>query len=319
VKQAVELAHIAKTYRVPTILPWKQARKAEALRDVTFHAPVRRISCLLGPNGAGKTTIIKILAGLIVPDCGKARILEQPLGKAGRGTERRIGVLTANDRSFYWRLTGRQNLDFFASLHGLQGRDRRRRVDEVLAEVDLDEDADKPFRMYSSGMKQKLLMARALLGRPEVLLLDEPASHLDPLARAAMHRFIRGNLISARKASVLLCTNDLSEAEALADHLVLLNRGVVLAEGSLAALRSRLQSSVNLALSFEKMPARNWHRRLKLRVLKDGDSELELQITDRSQVPGIVEEAISNGGRLAGCRIGEASLEEIFQQVTQGR
>jgi ABC-2 type transport system ATP-binding protein len=304
-------------YRVPSLLPWKAARRVEALRDITLHAPARKISCLLGPNGAGKTTIVKILAGLIEPDRGEGRILGLPLEGLDRKFRGRIGFLTANDRSFYWRLTGRQNLDFYATLHGLTGRDRKQRVREVLDEVGLEKDADKPFRLYSSGMKQKLLMARALLGRPELLLLDEPTTHLDHGARVAMHRFIRDNLIRTRKSSVLLCTNDLSEAQQLADHLILIDEGRVLAEGSLDSLRSRVRSSGNLTLSFEKAPARGWDRKLGIRLLRREAGSMVFEVPREVRTADVVEAAVRHGGRLLGCRSDEPSLPEVFERMTR--
>jgi len=311
---AISLEHNAKIYRVPSLQPWKPARKVEAQRDVSFRAAPRRVSCLLGPNGAGKTSIVKILAGLIEPDGGRASVLGQPL--AGLGGERRVGLLTSNDRSFYWRLTGRQNLDFFAALHGLRGRERRQRVGEVLEEAGLEPEADKPFRMYSSGMKQKLLMARALLGRPELLLLDEPTNHLDPVARAGMHRFIKDKLIRGRHATVLLCTNDLSEAEKLADHLVLIDRGTVLADGSLATLRARLHTGTVLRLRFAQAPAGSWYEPLGARLRRRQANTVELQLPAGVEAPELVRAALEAGGRLLECGSLEASLEELFQGIT---
>ncbi len=316
-KYAVTLEQVAKIYRVPTLKPWQPARRVEALRDVTFHCPEKKITCLLGPNGAGKTTIIKILAGLIKADRGEATVLNVSLGDLNRETQKKIGLLAANDRSFYWRLTGRQNLDFFASLHGMNGKDRRKRVREVLAEVGLQEQADKPFRLYSSGMKQKLLMARALLGQPSILLLDEPTTHLDPNARAATHRFIKNELIRTRKASVILCTNDLSEAQYLADHLVLIDRGIVLAEGTLESVRSGMQTDRRLVMEFEKKPAEKWHRDLGIEVLQKNHLTVECRIHDEDTVSDIIEAAVFNGGKLLGCHVKEASLTEIFSRFTE--
>ena len=134
---AIILSNISKIYRVPSLLPWKLAKKIEALRDVTFSCPMGKITCLLGPNGAGKTTAVKILAGLVLADSGTADVLGTPLSATSYKFQRKIGLLTSNDRSFYWRLTGRQNLDFFAALNGLKSKQRRERISSVLSEVDL--------------------------------------------------------------------------------------------------------------------------------------------------------------------------------------
>jgi len=187
----------------------------------------------------------------------------------------------------------------------------------VLAEVGLEEAADTPFRLYSSGMKQKLLMARALVGRPELLLLDEPTTHLDPTARAAMHRFIRDKLIRTRRSSVLLCTNDLSEAQDLADHLILIDGGKVLAEGPLDLLRSRVQSAPTLTLVFEKAPARGWDQGLGIRLLRRGAGTMEFAVSPDTRTADVVEAAVRRGGRLVSCQAAAASLADVFRQMVQ--
>jgi ABC-2 type transport system ATP-binding protein len=276
------------------------------------------VSCLLGPNGAGKTTIVKILAGLVLPDKGDAFILGVPLTGASPGLRGRIGLASPNERSFYWRLTGRQNLDFFASLHGLTGREREARVSEVLSAADLLDEASKPFRVYSSGMRQRLLLARALLGRPDILLLDEPTNHLDPLMRSAVHRLIRERLVGEMKATVLLCTHDLAEAQELADHLVFLNNGSVQAEGTLASLRARLQPHVRVVLEFAQFPQPGWDKGLPLLRLGQADNTMEAEVQEQALIPDVLEAAISAGARLLSCRHHEESLSEMFQRLSGG-
>lgn len=299
-------------------MPWRRARTTDALRDVSFSCPPQQVSCLLGPNGAGKTTIVKILAGLVLPDEGEALLLGSRLSDAPTGLWSRIGLATPNERSFYWRLSGRQNLDFYASLYGLRRRERAARVQEALGEVDLLQEADKPFRLYSSGMRQRLLLARALLGRPDVLLLDEPTSHLDPMAREAVHRMIRERLVGERRGTVLLCTNDLSEAKALADHLIFLHNGRVQAEGTLSELRARIRRLVRVVVELAQLPREGWERGLPVEWVKQEDRRLEAGLRDEAAIPDVVAAIVSAGGRVVRCDHEEESLQEVFARHSTG-
>ena len=315
-QNAISIRNLSKTYRVPSVFPWRKSRRIQALSHVQFDCPAERITCLLGPNGAGKTTIIKILAAIVLPEEGDATILGEAVSQSGPSLRREIGLLTPNERSFYWRLTGHQNLDFFASLYGITGRRKRERIEEVLSRVGLEADVHKPFRLYSSGMKQRLSLARALLPDPRIFLFDEPTTHLDPLAREEIHRLIRDVLVQESGAAVLICTHDLAEAQKLADHIVLLDKGKVLAEGSMQSLRTKLHAGCRVILEFETTPEPDWLQGLGVMDVKETDNRTELTIRDLSAVPDIVNAAVRGGGRLAKCSREEESLEEIFAKLT---
>lgn len=312
---AITLENVTKIYRAPSVIPFRKAKTTRALRDVNLSCPENQITCLLGPNGAGKTTIIKILAGLVLPDAGNVSAAGVSLMNAPIAFRTRIGLVTPNERSFYWRLTGRQNLDFYAALYGMHRKERKRRISEVLAGVELDEEADKPFRLYSAGMKQKLLLSRALLGKPEILLLDEPTSHLDPLAKKNIHRIIKKRIKETGKTSILFCTHDLSEAEELADHIILLNKGSVLAEGSLPSLRASVQQHYLVEMEFEKYPVKGWDGDLPATVISRESNKVELKVNDLESIPKIVEAFVMKGGKLISCRRREESLSDIFSRI----
>ena len=314
--KAIRLFGVSKIYRVPSVVPWKPSKRTIALTDVTFSCPKGRVTCLLGPNGAGKTTVIKILAGLIRPDSGKAEILGAPLDQHDSRFRSKIGIVVANERSIYWRLTGRQNIDFFASLNGLTGKERKRHVIEVLADVELKEEADIPVRLYSSGMLQRLILARALLGQPEVFLMDEPTNHLDPGAKARMHRFITDKLVGERRATILLCTNDLTESQELADHLVLINQGTVVSAGSLAELRASMRTGSRLRLQFAIFPSSGWEAALGITLTAKKEDVLEFIIADDSIIPDVISAAEAGGGKLLSCHTVEPSLSEVFKRLT---
>jgi ABC-type methionine transport system ATPase subunit len=139
-----------------------------------------RVFCLLGPNGAGKTTLIKVLATLVLPDGGRASVAGYDVALEPGPAKNAVGYAVSDERSFYWRLTGRQNLEFFGALYGLGGPARDRRIDELLRLAGLEEAADLRFNGYSTGMRQMLAFARALLADAAILLVDEPTRSLDP-------------------------------------------------------------------------------------------------------------------------------------------
>jgi ABC-2 type transport system ATP-binding protein len=312
-KSGIELRNISKTFRVPALLPWKPPALTQALKDVSFSCPENTITCLLGPNGSGKTTIVKILAGLVTPDSGEAA-LGGSVSTMAYGFHAGIGLATSNERSFYWRLTGRQNLEFFAALYGVKSKAVREKVGSVLEMVDLGAHADKPVRQYSSGMKQRLLLARALLVDPEVMLLDEPTTHLDHPGRKAIHGLIKDILVEKHGLTVLVCTNDLAEAKELADNLVLLNKGAVLAHGPLQVFHSMLREKWRLFLSFERFPSEGWISGSLDPMTRDGNT-CACSIDSPALVPDIVEAAVRNGGRLLECSCTSPSLEEVFEYL----
>jgi ABC-2 type transport system ATP-binding protein len=277
-KILLELTGVSKAFKEPRSNPFRKQSIKQALSAVDFEIPRCKVSCLLGPNGAGKTTLIKILASLITPDSGDIRydgILRERWDKSIQG---KIGLVTQNERAFYWRLTGRQNLLFFGSLYSLSGKALKARVDEALSESGMLDSADKPYRLYSTGMKQKLNIARALVGNPELFLLDEPASHLDPLAREDFWEFITKTLIGKRGATVFLCTHDLEEARRLADQVIILDRGLVVEKGKLSELSKLMGGNPELELRFEGPVPTAWLRRHSGAVSMRGQGCLRLTL-----------------------------------------
>lgn len=213
--------------------------KQDVLRGVSLEVREGEFFGLLGPNGAGKTTLFKILATLVLADAGEVRVDGIDPGRDPDGVKARLTPVIADERSLYWRLTGRENLRLYAALYGLRGTERDDAVARMLAAVELEEAADRMAGTYSSGMKQRLLIARALLSRPKVLLLDEPTRSLDPVGARAFRRFLRSELVDRQGCTVLLATHDADEAFELCDRLAVLDRGRVVAQGTardLAAL-----------------------------------------------------------------------------------
>jgi ABC-2 type transport system ATP-binding protein len=229
----------------------KSFAERAVLRHATFSVVEGSILALAGPNGAGKTTLLKILATLIIPSEGTAQICGKDIARDPIRVKRLIGFVSSEERSFYWRLTGRQNLRFFACLHGMS-RESEPRIDMLLEAVGLKGKGDLRFREYSTGMKQALGIARGLLHDPPVLLLDEPTRSLGPPVARKVRGLLHGLAKEAGKA-ILIASQNLNELEDLADQFALLHQGNIRALGNRSALQQRagLPPSATLEAIFD--------------------------------------------------------------------
>lgn len=201
-----------------------------ALHPLSFSVEAGEIVVIMGPNGAGKTTLCKILATLVRPDGGDAWIAGHPL-HASQAVRRSIGMVSDPDRSFFWRLNARQNLDFFARGYGLNAAARRARIADLLAQLQLGGVSGRPVGQLSSGQRGRLALARALLHRPPVLLLDEPTRSLDPTAAAEFLSLLQDYLRHMPGASILLATHRLDAVAPFCRRLVVLAEGRLRSDG----------------------------------------------------------------------------------------
>lgn len=236
----IELHNISKTYSQRTwkTLLFRKPRHTKALDNVSLTVNKGEIMGLLGPNGAGKTTLIKILATLISPDTGEGNIAGLSLNEQTLAIRNKIGLVNTNDRTFYWRLSGWDNLEFFATLYNLSGAFKTRRINEVLELTEMTDKAKSQFMAYSAGQKQRLSIARALLAKPEVLLMDEATTSLDPISTRRILDFTRETLIKKEKTTIVWCTHNLHEAEDICDKLAILHKGRILENISAGSISS---------------------------------------------------------------------------------
>ena len=215
--------------------PRESGKLFYAVRDVSFRAETGSILGLLGPNGAGKTTLLRMLSTALKPSAGTARfdgvdVVESPLE-----VRKRIGFLSDNT-GLYGRLTAREMIEYFGKLHGLKQAKIDERMDELFSLLEMTTFADKRNDSLSSGMKQKVSIARTLIHDPEVIMFDEPTTGLDVAAAEAILKFIES--CKAKGKTVLFCTHHMHEVDRLCDFVVVLHKGRLCFEGSIEQMRS---------------------------------------------------------------------------------
>jgi sodium transport system ATP-binding protein len=207
--------------------------EVRAVDGVSFVAPAGEITGLLGPNGAGKTTLLRVLATLMAPDSGRATIDGRDVVADRAAVRRRLGVLS-DARGLYPRLTGRENVEYYAALHGIAGAERARRVDALVERLGLGEIADRRAQGYSQGERMKVAIARALVHDPDTILLDEPTNGLDIMSVRALREQLRG--LRAAGRTLLFSSHVMQEVAALCDRIVILGHGRVVATGTAGEL-----------------------------------------------------------------------------------
>lgn len=218
----------------PALFNWlgrERGGETVALNDLSFSASPGEVLVLLGPNGSGKTTALKLVSTMLLPDAGSVHVSGFDTLSDGGRVRQQVGIAVATERSFFPRLSARENLEFFAALDEVPPRERSERIEDVLRDTGLAEQADTLIMKFSSGMYQRLGIARALVKRPAVLLLDEPTRSLDAATTAHFWTTIRA--LAQQQATILLATHNFAEAAAVGDRLLLLQRGDLLADRSI--------------------------------------------------------------------------------------
>jgi ABC-2 type transport system ATP-binding protein len=242
---AVRLRGVSKSFPTSlSIASWIRYRGAvprrTVLHDISLAVRPGELFGLLGPNGAGKTTLLKMLATLCIADRGEIMIGGIDARSQSVRAKRKIGLCTSEERSFYFRLTARDNLRFFGALQGLIADELERRVEEAASMVDLTFALERRFDTFSSGMRQRLSVARALLGNPDIILFDEPTRAVDPIHARAIRALIRDELVNRLGKTAILATNSLEEAWEVCDSVAIIQDGRIVASGPPRALDAQL-------------------------------------------------------------------------------
>ena len=245
---AVECIDLRRTFRLGGML--RRKGEVEALRGVSLEIPRGQVFGLLGPNGAGKTTTVRILATLLHPTSGEARVCGYDVVRQSREVRKRIGLALGGDRGLFGRITAHENLRYFAAINHLMPAEAARRSDELLELVGLRDRANERVMGFSRGMRQRLHLARALLTDPEVLFLDEPTSGLDPLGARDFRQLVQR--LEEMGRTVLLTTHYMLEADQLCRQLAIINHGQVIATGTPSEIKRRFGQAVVLELRLKE-------------------------------------------------------------------
>jgi ABC-2 type transport system ATP-binding protein len=313
------------SYRDLLAYPWRRSTKL-AIDDLTLTVNTGELFGLLGENGAGKTTLIRMLSTTLLPTSGRALVAGHDVAREPHPVRRRIGLVAGDDRSFYWRLTGRQNLNFFGTLYHLPSREMRARVDALLGTLGIEQYADRLFHTYSSGTRQRFAIARGLLTDPELLFLDEPTRSLDPMAADELRRYISEHIVGDLGRTVLLATHTLAEAESICSRVGIIRHGRLVAVGSVEELRRRTKLSTVVDLVLDAVPAElkaGLDRvpgvlRVATAAQLDGAS-LRVEFDGRDgTLDSVLRLVIGCGAHVQSCVTRPPTLEEIYRAVHAG-
>ena len=297
-----------------------------ALADVSLTVARGEVHALLGPNGAGKTTLLRALMGLVGPTSGRVRVLGRDVSERPRDLHRLVGLVPSQERTFYERVSGLENLRFFARLHGLRSREAVARARAALVDVGLEEAADRRVGEYSHGMKKRLGMARALLSEPALLLVDEATHDLDPAGATRVRALARA--VADRGAAVVWATQRIEEIRGLADGATLLRLGEVRFSGTVPALMAlagsqryvlRLRASAD-GEEIGLAPINHALRGLgTVAVIEDDDTgeHHALVLGDAIPLSDAVLALAAVGLQVVSCREERSSIEDAFLALTE--
>ena len=294
---AVELHNLSKTY----------PGGKQAVQNVSLELEPGEVFGFLGPNGAGKTTTVKLLNGMLTPTEGICRVLGSDPALEPEKVHAVSGVVTEHAR-MYENLTGLENLVFYAELYGISADEAARRSESLLKEMDLGEAKDRKLAAWSTGMWQRLSLARALIHRPKILFLDEPTSGLDPESAQNVNRMIR-EMAENSGITVFLCTHQLRYAQEICTRYGLIEEGRLLAEGTLDELRSETFSRITLQIRAGSMPPEMGFR-------QTGAQEYEASIRSEDEIPEIVRRIAAAGGDIYKVEARQPDLEDIYFALT---
>lgn len=279
----------------------------QALRQISLSLEQGEVFGFLGPNGAGKTTTVKLLNGMLAPSQGKIRVLGLDPAKQPEKIHALSGVVTEHAQ-MYDHMTGMQNLIFYASVFGMPKDQAKAQAEALLSRLDLMEARDRKLAAYSTGMRQRLSLARALIHRPQVLFLDEPTSGLDPESAQRVNRMIR-ELAQNEGITVFLCTHQLRYAQEICTRYGLIEEGRLLAAGTLDQLRKRAFSGLTLQIRAARLP-------IGLPLRKGHADQYEMDIQSEEEIPALVRRIVEGGGQIYAVSAQYPSLEDIYFVLT---
>lgn len=313
-KPIIIISNVSKKYVIrnwKTVL-FKRPTVVAALKNISLTVQPGEILGVLGPNGAGKTTLLKILATLVTPDTGSVEIMGRDCVNEADVIRQQVGFVNTNSRSFYWRLTAKENLSFFGHLFNMHGKILDKRIDKAISLVGLYEKRNRKIGTYSSGERQRLAIARAIISNPKILLMDEATANLDPIVSKDLIQFTKETLTKKQGKTVIWCTHNLKEADELCDRVAILDKGQIVTCEKPAVLKNNIaqHERYRLVLSsiptdIEKTPGYEKHEGI------NGSKCCTIQIETR-HIPDLIQKLVSNKIKVYECTLLEQPLDEAF-------
>ena len=294
-----------------------------AVNNISFDVGRGEIFGILGPNGAGKTTTIKMLSTLLLPTSGKALVLGHDVSERNiNDLRKRVNVVSGGERGLYYRLTGRQNLQYFADLYGVPKREQKEMIDSLFNKVELTDAADVKVENYSRGMKQRVHIARALINSPEILFLDEPTIGLDPEISKGIRKLVRD--LSDNGTTIILTTHYMFEAEELCDRAIILSKGDIKGYGTVAELKEMVSDTSMIRIVTSNDPsdlmgkAKEHSGVLETRYSQiSGRYEINIQASKGQDVLSEMEALFSPLG-IRSIGYDEPTLEDAYLHLVEG-
>lgn len=319
----VRVDHLSKTFSA-------YGREIHAVRDVSFEVERGELFGLFGSNGAGKSTLVRLLSTLLTPTRGTAAVDGFDIVRGDREVRASIGLVTGDERSFYGRLTCRQNLLFYAALQNVPGRQVRSRVEAVLGLFDLLPKADAPFQSLSTGQKQRLNMARALVHDPLILFLDEPTKSMDVQTADFVKALIKQELVARRRKTIVFISHELYEMDNFCDRVAILAEGQLRAIGTPEELSARIPRRAIYRVEVQgdaDRIAQRWRSLQKVEAVAKvsrGVLITAFDVTLADEASGVwldvLKEVGACGGRVeAYRRVDDGSLRDVIRHFTEGK
>lgn len=319
---AIEVHHLRRVFRINMGLVRRKSKEIVAVDDVSFEVQSGELFGLLGPNGAGKTTTVKMLTTLLIPTSGQACVLGQDVVKAADNLRSRIGFVFGGERGLYWRLTGYDNLRYFASLYQVEPEVSRQRIPYLLEMVGLGDRGNEKVEGYSRGMKQRLHIARTLLHDPEVLFLDEPTIGLDPVGARDLRQVVRN--LQSEKKTILLTTHYMFEADALCQRIAVIDKGRIIALDTPQGLKTYVKDLSVIEFEVYGIPPKT------LEALRKQPYVEAVSVENRDQKQAVLVHSprgsqavpdllnVMNGTRVGNVIVREPTLEDAYVRLVGG-